>query len=66
MGITPLTREESFEVAIRLEENMVESYLNEALEAKDLCDVEGVVEQEKVHLDQLASYMNQQGLKPFS
>jgi len=66
MGTTALTRKEAFEIAVKLEENMIESYLNEALEAKDLCDVEGVVEQERVHLDQIASYMDQQGLKPYS
>ena len=65
-----ISREDSFDIALKMEEGMVEGYLNELKELKRLgrhLDILGtVLESERTHLDIITQYMQEQGVARFS
>ncbi len=65
-----LSREEAFDIALKLEEGTVEIYLNELKELERLgrhLDILGtVLESERTHLDIITQYMQEQGVARFS
>ena len=66
LAFTAISREEAFDLALKLEKNLVESYLNEVWELRALNSVREVADKERVHMDKLARYMDKVGLKPYS
>ncbi len=70
LGFTGLSRKEAFGIALKLEEGMVENYLNELKELERLgrhLEILGtVLESERTHLDIITLYMQKQGVARFS
>ena len=70
LGFMSISREEAFDIALKMEEGMVEGYLNELKELKRLgrhLDILGtVLESERTHLDIITQYMQEQGVARFS
>ncbi len=70
LGFSGISREDSFDIALKVEEGMVEGYLNELQELKRLgrhLDILGtVLESERTHLDIITQYMQEQGVARFS
>ena len=70
LGFMSISREEAFDIALKMEEGMVEGYLNELKELKRLgrhLDILGtVLESERTHMDIITQYMQEQGVARFS
>ncbi len=70
LGFAAISREDSFDIALKMEEGMVEGYLNELKELKRLgrhLDILGtVLESERTHLDIITQYMQEQGVVRYS
>ena len=73
--VTALTREEAFETALKIENNMVESYLNEHKELKHFENtghinqanqMNQLIESERTHIDIITQHMNEQGVASYS
>ena len=75
LRVTALTREEAFEAALKIENNMVESYLNEHKELKrfehtghmsHVSQMGRLLESERTHIDIITQHMNEQGVASYS
>ncbi len=72
LRVTALTREEAFEAALKIENNMVESYLNEHKELKrfehtgHINQMVQLLESERTHIDIITQHMNEQGVASYS
>ena len=70
LGFVGISREEAFDIALKVEEGMVEGYLNELKELERLgqhLDILGtVLESERTHLDIITQYMQQLGVAQYS
>ncbi len=72
LRVTALTREEAFEAALKIENNMVESYLNEHKELKryeqtgHMNQMGRLLESERTHIDIITQHMNEQGVASYS
>ena len=70
LGFMGISREEAFDIALKMEEGAVEIYLNELKELERLgrhLDILGkVLESERTHLDIITQYMQEQGVARYS
>lgn len=70
LGFAGISREEAFDIALKMEEGMVEGYLNELKELKRLGShletLGTVLESERTHVDIITQYMQEQGVARYS